>query len=146
MKKIYTEIEINAPVGVVWEILMDLEKYSEWNPLMIKASGKVEVGESLMVTMQQPGSKPMTFRPIFKVVDPNKEMSWQGRLGGLPFLFIGDHYFALEELSSSTTKLKHGEQFRGLLLPFMSSMLKNTEKAFILMNQALKKRAESSRR
>ena len=44
MKHLATEISINAPADVVWEVLTDLDSYSEWNPHVVEAAGEVRVG------------------------------------------------------------------------------------------------------
>jgi hypothetical protein len=37
--QIKTEIPIGAPASAVWSILMDFERYPEWNPFIKKISG-----------------------------------------------------------------------------------------------------------
>jgi uncharacterized protein YndB with AHSA1/START domain len=32
MKEVFSEIEIQAPAGRVWQVLTDFANYSEWNP------------------------------------------------------------------------------------------------------------------
>jgi hypothetical protein len=41
-----------------------------------------------------------------------------------------------------STKLIHGEKFKGILKLFKSSVLLNTKKGFIEFNKALKERSE----
>lgn len=60
-------------------------------------------------------------------------------------LFGGEHYFKIENLDNDTrVRFVQGENFKGILVPFMGSMLKDTEAGFRLMNQALKSRAETA--
>lgn len=76
-------------------------------------------------------------------VDAPKEFRWRGSLP-IPFLFTGEHKFVLEQVSPTITKLYHGEEFQGLLVPLLGGILKKTEQGFISMNEALKKRAEET--
>ena len=48
----------------------------------------------------------------------------------------------LEPLSGGRTKLTHGEDFSGLLVPLLGSTLKATVVGFGQLNEALKTRAE----
>ncbi len=43
----YTEVEIDAPVERVWEIMTDFEAFPDWNPFIKKMRGDLEVGATL---------------------------------------------------------------------------------------------------
>ena len=45
MKVMSASIEIEAPPEDVWAVLVDLDRYAEWNPLFREASGQVAVGK-----------------------------------------------------------------------------------------------------
>lgn len=49
MKKIETEIFIDAPCEKVWKILTDLDNYATWNPFIVKAKGKIALKEKLNI-------------------------------------------------------------------------------------------------
>lgn len=142
MKSIHTEIEINASPEKVWSILMDFEKYPEWNPFVKSISGEAKVGGNLKVVLQQPDSKPMTFKPTCLSADVNTEFRWQGHLL-VKGLFDGEHIFKLREREGGRTKLVQCENFKGLLLPlFWKQLNSKTILGFEQMNTALKNRAE----
>ena len=140
MKRIATTIDIAAPARTVWRILTDFAAYPDWNPFIRRLSGKLAVGERLEVTIQPPGRKPMTFRPIVQRVEPERELRWRGRVL-LPGLFDGEHGFRIER-NNSGCRLHHGETFRGILVPLFEKMLDNTERGFTALNEALKERVE----
>ncbi|MBE2290786.1 MAG: SRPBCC domain-containing protein [Chitinophagaceae bacterium] len=74
--------------------------------------------------------------------EEQKELRWIGSFG-IPYIFDGEHAFRLEENNDGTTTLHHFERFRGILVPFLSTLLnKTTKEGFALMNEALKQRAE----
>ncbi|MFT4708207.1 MAG: hypothetical protein ACI9PU_002056, partial [Ascidiaceihabitans sp.] len=58
---ISTEVEIAAPVSVVWEELTNGAAYPEWNPFVKHLSGDLEVGNYINVTIQSEGHSPMDF-------------------------------------------------------------------------------------
>jgi len=144
MKLLETKIIIQAPVAAVWQILLDFEKYPEWNPFIINIKGKAAVGSQLENTISIKGNAPQTFTPKVLVMKPQQEFRWLGKLY-LKGVFDGEHYFKLLPLSDSKTKLIHGEQFTGILVKILMSMIGSaTEKGFVQMNEALKKRVEST--
>ncbi|MES2764861.1 MAG: SRPBCC domain-containing protein [Bacteroidota bacterium] len=142
MNEIYTEIDINAPAEKVWQILTDFKNYPKWNPFIKTAKGIAHEGEFLKVRIQPPGRSAMTFQPKVLKAEVNKELRWKGKFL-IPGLFDGEHIFVLKELSPRKTKLIHSEKFAGILVPLFKSVLKDSERGFELMNEALKKRAES---
>ena len=48
----------------------------------------------------------------------------------------------LEDEGNGSVKFIHGENFGGIMIPFMNKMLDKTEVGFRLMNEAIKKRCE----
>lgn len=141
--ELHTEIAIEAPDEVVWDVLVDLDRYPEWNPFVVESIGRVEVGERLVNRLQPPGGKAMTFKPTVSEVVPNRSFEWLGRLG-VPGLFDGRHRFELRPTASGGTTLVHTEQFDGVLVRLMRSSLDTrTAAGFEAMNEALKTRAEA---
>jgi hypothetical protein len=141
--ELHTEIDIDAPAEIVWDILSDLGQYSDWNPFIVSAAGKVEVGERLVNRMQNPGGKAMTLKPTVTEVDASQTFEWLGRLG-LPGVFDGRHRFDLSTTPQGGTRLVHSEQFDGVLVRVMrKSIDTKTVKGFEDMNTALKTRAEA---
>jgi hypothetical protein len=139
-----TEVEIAAPIDAVWETLTDLAAYADWNPFIISAKGRADVGERLTNRMQPPGSRAVTFKPTVTVVEPPVALEWLGRVG-LPGIFDGRHRFELAPSKSGGTLLTQSEQFDGILVRFMRMSLNTETKAgFDAMNAALKTRVEGA--
>ncbi|KAG2498653.1 hypothetical protein HYH03_003399 [Edaphochlamys debaryana] len=144
-----TQIEINAPSERVWEVLSNYPGWSAWNSFLNmdqQPAGKLEPGQALAVAFQPPGqSKPTKMKPQVLRYTDGSELAWRGRLLGTDLLFVGEHFFRLEAQGPKKTVLHHGEDFRGLLVPLVGGMLKNTEKGFLAFNEGLKKAAEEGR-
>jgi|SaaInlV_100m_DNA_5_1039725.scaffolds.fasta_scaffold00745_19 hypothetical protein len=142
MKKIETEIQINASPQEVWSILTNLEKYSDWNPFVINASGVVAVGETIEVLICPPEGKQMLFKPTVTEAEENTKFSWLGRLL-MPGIFDGEHIFAITATPNGCV-LTQNENFSGMLVPLLwKSLNTDTRVGFESMNQALKQRAEA---
>lgn len=141
--QLHTEIDIDAPLETVWQVLTDLGSYSEWNPFIVAADGNVVVGERLTNRLQPPGGKAMTFRPTVTAVEQGHVFEWLGRLV-LPGIFDGRHRFELDSNANGGTHLLHTEQVNGVLVRFVRKSLDTkTREGFIVMNSALKARAEA---
>ena len=142
MRQITTEIEINASVEKVWAILTDFKKYPQWNPFIKSIDGEIIEGASFEVTLEQPDSKPMVFKPKCLKFEKNKEFQWLGHLF-IPGIFDGEHIFSLLDLDNGKTKFTQKENFKGLLVPFLWKQLNTKTRAgFELMNEKLKELAE----
>lgn len=143
MKEINTEIVINTQSSRVWDILTDLDKYVAWNPFIREAEGDIEEGAKLRIYIAPPDSKGMAFKPRVTRVVENSELRWQGKYI-IPGLFDGEHIFELIPLTQNSVKLVQREIFRGILIPFLWKKIeKSTIKGFNIMNEAIKRRAES---
>ncbi|MFQ5998554.1 MAG: SRPBCC family protein, partial [Candidatus Bathyarchaeia archaeon] len=139
MREIVTEIDINASPSRVWQILTEFSAYPNWNPFARRIEGKLEVGSKLEVVLKPPKAKGMTFRPVVLKAKPNEEFRWLGKLGGLGFLFTGEHFFILKPTRENATRLVHGEKFTGLLTSLLwKSIDTDSRQGFIQFNEALK--------
>lgn len=141
MKENRNEIELQATAEQVWQVLTDLDKYAEWNPLLYRGVGKVEPGETVEVSAKT-ASKDMKFICKVTEVAPFKKFTWKFHVIH-PFLFRGLHIFQIETIDEHTVKFIDREQFEGLLLSMQAKDLEtNGLSAMVEMGIALKKRVE----
>jgi hypothetical protein len=138
MKTIEHDIDIAAPPEAVWDVLIDADTYPEWNPFLTMDRAPTAVGDQLRITVRT-GRRSMTFRPTVTVYEPRRKIAWLGRFLA-PGIVDGAHSFTLEPLPGCGTRFRQQEMFRGVLVPFMSSMLRDTTAAFAAMNAALAER------
>ena len=137
MYEITTNQIIQADIASVWKCLIDFSAYPKWNPFILSIDGKLDLGKRLKVIIQSPGMKKMTFEPEIIKFIPDKELRWFGKLGGIPGLFSGEHYFCLEQKEGHTL-FTQGEKFSGILVPIFRKKLDTlTRQGFINMNTAL---------
>ena len=138
-----TEVEISAPVSHVYQVLTDFPRYAEWNPFITSIAGTLVAGEPLTVEMSLPEGNTYVLEPRLMQVTENTELRWRGHFW-LPALLQAEHFFQLSERGDALTRFVQGENFSGFLLRFAATALTQTARGFVYMNQALKKRAEST--
>lgn len=136
-----TYIDIDAPPERIWEVLVDLPAWEEWNPFIPSVKGTLQVGGRLRIVVVPPGIKPMQFRPEVFVVRPFGEILWGGSF--LWIVYRGDHAIFLQPLPGGGTRFRQRERFRGPMVFFMNNMIKATESGYHQMNRALKQRVEN---
>ena len=141
MKKLHTQIEINAAPERVWQVLAEFALYPEWNPFITSASGTAAIGERLEVRIDPPGGRAATFRPVVTEAQAPQRLEWLGKLL-FKGLFDGRHRFEIEATSGGTNFIQ-SEEFTGVLVPLLAKSLDGpTREGFELMNRAIKERAE----
>jgi hypothetical protein len=142
-RRIETSIEIDAPPKRVWALLTNFALTPTWNPFIKSISGNLAKGARLSVHIVPPGKSGMHFHPTVLSVRPERELRWLGHLL-ISGLFDGEHYFLLDPLGESQTRLTQGEKFSGLLVGLLSGTLSATEAGFKAMNTALKQEVEQN--
>lgn len=142
MKVVHTEIEINADTERVWNVLIDFEKYDQWNPFINKIVGRAVVGTKIEIHIETRGDKNRKYEPTVTKVEPSRELRWLGR-SLIPGFLKGEHIFTIEQLRSKQVRFIHREVFDGFLTSlFGKSLDSDVKKGFEEMNKALKVRVE----
>ena len=73
-------VDINAPASVVWEILIDMPKYGEWNPFCVECESTLEMGAPVNMKLKSyVNAEPEYFDNCEFVCayEPEKLLSWQ---------------------------------------------------------------------
>lgn len=143
MKSIRVVTDIAASVEIVWAELTAVSTYAEWNPFITTLRGDLVQGSRLEIRIEPPGGRAMTFRPTITDVVEETRLEWLGRLV-VPGLFDGRHSFTLKAVGAAESRLTQEEEFTGILVPLMGTMLGRTLAGFEAMNDALRVRAERS--
>ena len=145
MIRIETELFISHPPEKIWEVLMDYENYSKWNPFIRQISGDKCFGGKLKIKTTNPGKigkkdgdKLYSFNPKIMSYETNKFFAWKG--GFLfPKLFDGVHYIRLQPAGNGTL-LVHGEAFSGFMIEILGrKFFKDFSIGYSAMNIALAK-------
>ncbi|WP_332449083.1 SRPBCC domain-containing protein [Methanoculleus sp.] len=142
VREIRAETLVVAPPKTVWRVLTDFASYPDWNPFIRSIEGKPWVGTRLSVEIRPPGKRSMRFRPRVLRVAKDREFRWLGRVL-VAGLFDGEHRFTIIP-EDGGSRFVQAEVFTGLLVPVvdLTDTLRATHLGFLLMNRALKDRAE----
>ena len=73
-------VEINAPASIVWDILVDLEKYPEWNPFCVECESTLEMGAPVKMKLKSyvnAGPEFFENTEFVCALEPQKLLSWE---------------------------------------------------------------------
>ena len=131
---------INAAPDVIWGILVDGQRYPEWDSGVISVTGRIAAGETItVVSSAAPGR---TFPVKVTEFDPDRSMTWSG---GMPLgLFKGVRTFTLEAVGDGTTRFGVREEYTGPLLSMMWRSMPDLAPSFTRFANGLKQRAAAS--
>ncbi len=141
--EIRADTVIDAPVERVWEVIVDMPSYAEWNTQLSWLAGVVGPGAVLRLRLAVEGTSPYEFQPTVSSWEPNVRFAWIARTGA-PRVFDGEHFFELEALDGGKTRLVNRERYSGVLSLLMQRlpMMAGAPRGFAKMNEEIKARAE----
>lgn len=74
------KIEIEAPASLVWEVLVDLPRYGEWNSFCPAARSTLKIGDPIVMDVILPGmTTPGTVSETIIAVEPEQLLAWEQR-------------------------------------------------------------------
>lgn len=142
LKEVRTETEINASPEKVWKILVDFEKYDQWNPFIHRIVGQAKEGSRISIFIETPSGKNRRYEPVITKVENGRELRWFGK-SRFPGFMNNEHIFTIEFVESETVRFVQREQFDGVLSTLFGKTLDSDIKQGLSeMNRALKERAE----
>lgn len=130
----HNEILINAAPEDVWNVLVDSNAYSQWNPVIIDPKGKFEEGQKVVFQFRESDGKQYEVKAkVIKVV-PQKLLNQHGGIWGI---LTYNHRYILEE-GGEGTKVTIHEDYKGVYVPFWNHS--NMDASYAKLNEALKNR------
>jgi hypothetical protein len=141
MKSFATSIEIEAPIDAVWQILVDLPKWSRWNSTIERTEGKVAIGAKITLFVRAAQGRAFPLRVVS--LDAPQNMVW---VGGMPLgLFKGTRTYQLSATSSKATLFTMREEFSGALAGLIGRSIPDMQPVFDEFAQCLRFEAERHR-
>ena len=139
--RIEHRIGIAAPADAIWELLEDVERWPEWNPLYTQAQGKLGIGAALKLRESLPGRPPREFAPVVVDWEPEAQILW--RENGV--LARTMRYIEIEKLTDPGCIFANGAFFHGMAGEMQAkSQRRAIHQGFEAMSEAVKRLAEQA--
>jgi len=135
-------IDIDAPPQVVWDILVDLERYGEWNPFVTRVKGQASVGAPVTLTVTM-GGRVVKQRLVIRTLEPPSTLVWT-----IPaensLILRGGRTQRIEDLGGGRCRYISREELLGLASPVIGLFTKTSiQRGMEAGAKALKARAEA---
>jgi hypothetical protein len=138
-----TEFDVDASDEQVWAVLVDFERWGEWNPSVPSISGDVREGSTVSLTLVMPGRPKMNVKAVLQEVTPGRRLTWRGHLAA-DRIFTGYRELVIEPLAANKVRVTHVEDLQGWIAPVFEKLMGGAVQAHHdAFNEALKRRAES---
>lgn len=139
-------VEIDAPVEIVWQVLVDFDSYPRWNLFTPSIACDGKLGSPVVMSVRFAGAKPMTQTEILNVFEPPRRLAWGMHMGS-PLLLVANRYQTLEALGPERTRYRSIDYVSGLLAPLVRALYGEAMRAgFALAGEGLKREAERRQR
>lgn len=142
MKSFEVTKRISAPAETIWSLLVDVARWTEWNPTIARGEGRAEPGGK--VTIYPTINPKRGFKLKVTEFVPHSKMVWGG---GMPLgLFRGERTYTLTPQGNGQVEFRMREEFTGLMAPLITKSIPDLQPSFEEFAEALKKRAEGGGR
>ena len=138
-------VSINAPIDTVWTILVDVDRYGEWNPfLRTYRKTNVRVGSPVHLDVRL-GRRDRRQTQVFDVIEPPARLFWSTTVGN-GFLLRALREQRLEKRSETRCIYLNSDTLAGPLAPLVVLLFgRAMHHGFAEAGRALKQRAEDER-
>lgn len=135
--------DIAAPPELVWDILMDLEAYPEWNPYTVEMRSTLRVGDPMVMMVKMSPLLTLEQTEHIRVLEPGHKVCW-GINTETPEFNSGERCQWLEPLPDGGTRYVTEDLIEGAANPLVTLLFGEAVRTgFESVARALKTRAES---
>lgn len=111
---------IAAPIGRIWDLLVDLEHYGDWNPWIVWAEGDAVPGATIQADVVM-GDSIMEVEHVILAVDAEQRFCWRDE--GFTTLFVyGQRCRWLTARGDGTVQFRQQLLLEGLFAPVARAM------------------------
>jgi hypothetical protein len=140
--RVRAEIEIDAPIERVWQILRDTDGYGAWNPFTPRVETTLRIGDPIHLYVRLVGKRLMHRVETITRSEPYS-LGWEMKMGAR-FLLHAERVQTLTALDEDRTRYVTEDCFSGWLRPLvLAGFGRAMERGFIDCALGLKKAAES---
>lgn len=135
-------ITINAPLSQVWAVLVDLERYGEWNIFVPSMQSSFQVGSLLTMGVRMRKWLFVKSVETITAIEHQHLLAWKTR--SPEWFHQGERFQVITALDAHTTQYWTREAFTGIFAPIVNLLFgKDLQRGFDAVAQNLKMRAES---
>lgn len=138
---VQAEITIDAPLKHVWSILIDFERYHEWNTFVPSMQSSIQVGELLTMQVKMREGRMVKSVETITAIEPERLLAWKTRAP--TWLLQGERFQLIRQIDANRTYYWTRESFTGIIAPLLKIMYaQDLHRGFNTVAQDLKARAE----
>ncbi len=138
-----SEARIDASSEEVWAVIMDLDKYPEWNPYTIKMTSTLKIGDPMVMKVKMNDLVTLDQTEHIRVLEAGHKVCW-GINTDTPEFNSGERCQWLEPLPGGGTLWRNEDLIEGSANPLVSALFGgDVQRGFDAVGVALKKRVES---
>ena len=135
-------VTIEAPVGTVWRVLTDFDRYGEWNPFTPSVKAELTMGARVDMRVNM-GTFRLKQTETICGLEPPRRLAWRTTIGAR-WLLHAVREQRLEVLSDATCRYATQDEFKGVLMPLVILLTGGfVRRGFNAVAVALKRRAET---
>jgi uncharacterized protein YndB with AHSA1/START domain len=138
----HSESLINAPSERVWQVIMDLDRYPDWNPYTIAMKSTLQIGAAMDMTVKMNDLITLDQTEYIRVLEQGHKVCW-GINTDTPEFNSGERCQWLTPVDSGGTHYVTEDLIEGTANPLVTALFGNdVQVGFDAVAVALKKRAE----
>jgi hypothetical protein len=135
------EIDIDAPMPLVREILGDLSRYGDWNPFTPQVESTLRIGDPITLHVRLRSERLAHRVEFVTAIEPDR-LCWEMKMGAA-FLLHAERCQTLFERDNGTVRYVSEDRFSGLLTPLVMLLFGDAmQRGFESCARGLKSRAE----
>ena len=135
------ELEINAPLDTVWEVITDVGRYKEWNKFTVDCRSTLKPGDPIVMKVMLFSKPQPQTETIFTHV-PKQSLSY-GLDGGALKAIVSNRIHTVKALGPDRTYYSSHFELSGWLMPLVRALMKpRLVKGFRLMTDGIRDQAE----
>ncbi len=136
------EIEIEAPIDRVWQILLDFDRYGDWNPFTPRVATTLRIGDRVDLDVRLFGQR-LLHRVEWVTRNEPYTLGWEMRASS-PRLLHAERLQVLTPRGRDRTHYRSEDVFHGLLRPVVLGLFgRAVERGFGDCARGLKAAAEA---
>lgn len=137
-----SEARIEAPAARVWDVLMDLPRYPDWNPYTIAMQSTLQIGDPMIMSVKMSDALTIEQTEYIRVLEPRHKVCW-GIDTDSPEFNSGERCQWLEELPGGGTLYVTEDLIEGTANPLVTALFGDAVKnGFDAVALALKEYVE----